>query len=81
MHRRFRLIGPILFPVGVHIILSTLYQPRYLVPLTFNGHTIWTQPSEADNQPKLWIATGFLLVGVLGIYTDIYRPQQSAAYY
>jgi hypothetical protein len=83
MHRQFGLISPIISLVGLYVLLSSLYQPRLILRRIVNGATTsrYEMPAMsniADRYPELFLSTGILVVGALGIYTDIYKPQQSS---
>ena len=92
MQRGFQIIGLATFLLGLHLLLSNLYQPRLLSTEVINSKTICVLPSAycvkgatiseyllpdlAERLPDIAFSFGVLLIGVLGIYTDIYRLHQ-----
>ena len=93
MQKWFHLLGLMTFLLGLFLLLSNLFQPRLLytevmdkatvsaspLPYPVAGATVsaYLLPDLAERLPDIGFSVGLLLIGVLGIYTDIYRPQLS----
>ena len=78
MQRYFQLIGLMTFLLGLHLLLANLYQPRLLYTQVVAGVTTsaYLLPYLPERLPDIGFSFGVLLIGLLGIYTDIYKPQQ-----
>ncbi len=78
MQRYFQLIGLMTFLLGLHLLLANLYQPRLLDTQVVAGVTTSAclLPSLPERLPDIAFSFGVLLIGLLGIYTDIYKLQQ-----
>jgi len=81
LQKCYQLIGLVTSLVGLYLLLANIHKSQFLYTQVVHGATIsaYFLPDLSDRFLNIIFSFGVLLVGMLGIHTDIYRPQRERA--